>query len=180
MPLLNFLKENKAVILDKWVDSVLTTYSADAFPIFKGQKDRFANPVGYNVRQGLEEIFNFIIHDMEVELAGSTVEALIKVRAVQDFSPSEAVSFIFNLKPIIRKICSKEKFEGSQTEWLSFESRLDSLTLKVFDLYMACRERLHQVRIRELERGTHILTDGTKCVSAMLRQSQTKIETHRN
>jgi hypothetical protein len=34
---------------------------------------------------------------------------------------------------------------------------------------MNCRERLHQIRVNEVLSGRHTLTDGTKCVSAMLK-----------
>lgn len=178
--LFQLLSDYRAIIVDRWVDSVLDTYSADGSAIFKKQKDRFANPVGYNVRQGLLELYNLLLGGEEIHLPGTTIESLIKVRAVQEFSPSAAVSFIFTLKQLVRESSLREKIDVSQADWLLFESRLDALALKVFDLYMSCRERLHQIRVRELESGTHILTDGTKCSPAMLRRSPTKIETYRN
>jgi hypothetical protein len=44
----------------------------------------------------------------------------------------------------------------------------------VFDMYLACRERLYQARINEMQSGRHILTDGSQCPSALLRAGRGK------
>jgi len=54
-------------------------------------------------------------------------------------------------------------------ELADFEAAIDRAALQAFDIYMACRERLFQIRIRELQDGTHVLTDGTRCASAWLK-----------
>jgi hypothetical protein len=52
------------------------------------------------------------------------------------------------------------------------DSRIDKIALMAFDFYMDCRERLHQIRVNEVLSGRSALTDGTKCVSAMLKRNQ--------
>ena len=47
MSLIDLLTENKADIVEKWIDHVLNCYPADTARIFKRQRDRFANPVGH-------------------------------------------------------------------------------------------------------------------------------------
>ena len=46
------LQEKRVEILEKWEDSILSSFAPDAFHIFKKQKDQFANPIGHKVRTG--------------------------------------------------------------------------------------------------------------------------------
>jgi hypothetical protein len=87
---------------------------------------------------------------------------------VQDFLPSQAVFFMFMLKDVVREELATN---GGvlPAETAEFEAAIDRAALQAFDIYMACRERLFQIRIRELQNGTHILTDGTQCASAWLK-----------
>lgn len=167
-----FLKQQKTVILELWANSVLDTYSPDGSKIFKTRKDRFSNPVGYNVRQGLTDVYDAFCEKTESEKGVSALEELVKVRAVQDFSPAESVSFVFFLKRIVRERCRKEKVLFTDDDLSVLDSRLDALALRVFDLYMACREKLYQIQMNEYKRGTHVLTDGTKCGPPIMRRSQ--------
>ncbi len=46
------------------------------------------------------------------------------------------------------------------------------MALQVFDCYMGCRERLHQVRIGELESNRHLMTDRAICPSRLTRDKK--------
>jgi hypothetical protein len=59
-----------------------------------------------------------------------------------------------------------------QESLAELDNRIDQVALMAFDFYMDCRERLHQIRVNEVLSGRHALTDGTKCVSAMLKKKQ--------
>jgi hypothetical protein len=91
---------------------------------------------------------------------------------VQDFTPSQSTSFVYLLKTIVRQELAKDKKSSvSQDSLLELDTRIDQVALMAFDIYMECRERLHQIRINEVLSGRHALTDGTKCVSAMLKKN---------
>jgi len=169
MDLQTLLSEQKVYILEQWGKQVLATYSQDAARIFEKQKDRFANPIGFNVKAGLAELYEALTGGEEPRL-GSQMENFIKVRAVQQFSPSEAIAFVFLFKQIVREFARKLEAELDAEILRQLDDRVDQVALQVFDLYMASRERLHQVRIRELEANRHILTDLAKCPSRLERQ----------
>ncbi|OGR01465.1 MAG: hypothetical protein A2511_00920 [Deltaproteobacteria bacterium RIFOXYD12_FULL_50_9] len=172
MHLQELLIENKTVVLDKWINSVLATYPLDSTNFLTRQKDRFANPIGSSVSKGLSDLINAFCSEADglAELS-SDVEHLIKIRAVQDFSPSAAIGFVYDLKVIVFELCQKEKqYNLLVEEWLDFSAKVDRLALKVFDLYMASRERIFKVRINELSRGNHLVADGMTCPSAMMRR----------
>jgi hypothetical protein len=144
------LVEKKKVIVQKWIDQVLDSYGSPEF--FKKQKDRFANPIGSTVSDGLLKLYSVLAENRDIEEASKPLEDIIKIRAVQDFTPSIAVSFVYLLK----------------------KTRVDKAALMAFDFYMDCRERLHKIRVNEVLSGRSALTDGTKCVSAMLKNNQTE------
>ena len=173
MSIETLLAPKKKAIVQKWIDQVLDSYGAPDF--FKKQKDRFANPIGSTVSDGLQKIFAILVEEKDLAEAAKPLEDIIKIRAVQEFAPSLAVSFVYILKNIVREELAKEKNrEGVLNLLPALDSRIDKVALMAFDFYMDCRERLHQIRVNEVLSGRSALTDGTKCVSAMLKRDQTE------
>ena len=165
------LASKKKAIVQKWIDQVLDSYGSPDF--FKKQKDRFANPIGSTISNGLQNLYAILVEEKELGEAAKPLEEIIKIRAVQEFSPSNAVFFVYILKNIVREELSKEKNREEVLDTLSvLDSRIDKIALMAFDFYMDCRERLHQIRVNEVLSGRSALTDGTKCVSAMLKKNQ--------
>jgi len=69
---------------------------------------------------------------------------------VQDFSPSQAIGFIFLLKKAIREVLeSGIRGKPVLEEWMEFQSRIDQLALLAFDVYMECREKICEIRVNE-------------------------------
>lgn len=150
MNLKEFLNKRKKAIIKKWFDMVIDTYPADTSRFLKSQKDPFANPVGNTTINGLEVVFDELLGTMSHEKIISSLDPIIRVRAVQDFSPSKAAGFTFFLKSIIRENISKEKsHDHNYDELLSLESDIDELGLISFDIYMKCREKIFDIRANE-------------------------------
>jgi len=79
------------------------------------------------------------------------LDEIIRVRAVQDFTPAQAVAFIYLLKQACRDVLWKEVSEnGRFTELFELESRIDVLGLISLDIYCKCREKLFQLRIDQI------------------------------
>lgn len=159
MLLQELLIENKGEILDAWVDQVLATYPSDGARIFKKEKDQFANPVGVTVKTSLWDVYSLLFEKNEAEKIVPALEHLVRIRAVQTFAPSEAVSMAYILKKVVKGVCRKAKVTDLDG-WLAFEEKADILAYTLFDLYVACRERLYQTRIAEIKSGNNIITDG--------------------
>ncbi|NTV15602.1 MAG: hypothetical protein HGA96_17020 [Desulfobulbaceae bacterium] len=169
MRILQLLAEKESSILEAWLDLIFSDFKPEAVRFLKG-KDRFANPLGQGYARGLREVF-LALRAEELGEAGEAIEQLMKLRAVQaELTPSQSLAFFFGLKKIIRQECQKEWVPELDREWLEVAERIDRLALQGFDHYMASRERLYQVRIRELKSGRHLLTDNMKCPSAMVRE----------
>ncbi|MGW8287805.1 MAG: RsbRD N-terminal domain-containing protein [Desulfobulbales bacterium] len=174
MDLKSFLTEKKKAIVQRWIDQVLDSYGSPTF--FKKQKDRFANPVGSTISDSLSKLYTVLSENQDLAEAAKPLEDMIKIRAVQDFAPSQAVSFVYLLKNIVRQELVKEKkLDKVLTDLATLEVRIDKVALMAFDFYMNCRERLHRIRVNEVLSGRSALTDGTQCVSAMLKKEQTEL-----
>lgn len=169
------LEQNLPAIEQRWIDAVLSTYASDGAKFFKREKDQFANPLGFNVRQGLVKTLLLLVKN-ELNALPTEMEQLVKLRAVQTFSPSEAVAFVFSLKKIVIEVCGTQCIAQYASEWSVFDRRVDDLAMRIFDLYMKDRELIYQVKVNEYRSGNHIVA-GTRCPSAMMRKSkEEKIE----
>ena len=150
MQLENLLVQKKDVILKKWFDLVIETYPDDTSNFYKRQKDRFANPVGMTILPALEAVLEELFHGMDRETLKSFLDPIIRIRAVQGFSPSQAIAFIFSLKSVIREIFAKEIHNVEfAAALLSFESKIDTLGLISFNVYMECREKIYELKANE-------------------------------
>lgn len=174
MPLANLLQENKGEILENWVNRVLASYPDDAAMIFRREKDRFANPIGYNTRHALTILYDLLFSGDQPDLTGvaAAVDDFVKIRAVQTFTPAAAVAFVRDLKIVVREYCRKQKATAPDlAEWQQFEDTLDAVSDQVFDVYMACRERLYKARLHEISSMNHMLTQHG-CPSSFLDADQ--------
>jgi hypothetical protein len=165
MGLDNLLRERQSSIVEKWWNIILQTYPPETIIQLKKQDDQFTNPVGYNIKQAINEILRELIDKktIEIESASSFLTNLIKIRAVQDLTPSRAISFIFFLKRVIREELKNEISNNAiYDELLAFESKIDELVLYCFDLYVKCREKIYELKVDELRRMTFGLLRGTK------------------
>jgi len=151
--LTEILKQQKSIILEKWFQSIVDTYPSDAANFLKLKKDKFQNPVGQTILEEIENLFDELIEKMDKEKINASIDNITRIRAVQDFSPSEAVSFLFQLKKVIvSEINDKLHTENMITEFLEIESRIDQLTLVTFEHYSKSREKIYEIRINEIKK----------------------------
>lgn len=151
MKLEDLLQQKAPHIRKRWLNLIIETYPADSHRFFKEQKDPFANPVGTTVSREVESLYHELLHGMDAERLDSSLDAIVRIRAIQDFTPAKAMAFIFLLKKVLREEFDRE-IKGSPAafqEMLTLESRLDEMALRGFDLYMKCREQVYEIRARE-------------------------------
>lgn len=168
MDLAEAFRNYREKIVDKWVDYTLSTYISSDF--FKREKDKFANPVGGSIREALEQLFDLLVNNKDPQQFREPVEKFVRIRAVQEFTPAQAVAPLNAVKHITREILAADKERSVFIKDLyDFEFNVDLAVLAAFDLYMESRERLYQTRIREIKSGSHILTDA-KCPSKLVKK----------
>jgi len=153
-----FLSQKKAAILEKWFGLIVGTYPAESQRFLKKQTNRFANPVGHTISKEIEAIYDELCTEINVERVSPFLDRVIRIRAIQDFSPSQAISFIFLLKKVIREVLEDESFEGDMAEELvRLDDKIDHLAMISFDIYMKCREKIYELRANEVKNTTYRL-----------------------
>jgi hypothetical protein len=151
MKIEDFLGSRKKDIIEKWFNRVIETYSDDTAHFLKTQKDPFANPVGSNILSGLNALFDGLVSGGDEKEIEAFLDRIIRIRAIQTiFSPSQATAFIFDLKKVIRDIYKNELNKSDALmELLLFETRIDSLGLAAFDVFVKCREQIYEIKANQ-------------------------------
>jgi hypothetical protein len=151
----NILAKNQAAIIKKWFTLAAQTYAVDTAKFLQSKSDPFANPVGSTMMTGLNGIYEQLIHSMDPAILNSHLDSIIRIRAVQDFTPAQATSFILSLKRVLREYLAKELQDSRlAAEFVELESKIDQICLMAFDIYMQCREKVYQISANETRNRT--------------------------
>jgi len=152
MALKNLLLQNQSAILKRWFDLILETYPANTAALMRKEKNRFANPVGVTISREIGVLYKGLLEDMNSERFSASLDSILKIRSVQDFAPSKAVGFIFPLKKAIAETLKSEiQEETIRDQWMKFQSKIDELALCAFDIYMDCREKICEIRVKKAQ-----------------------------
>ena len=92
------VEKNKDEIVKNWFEATIQTYAPDTAQFYKGQKDQFANPVGNITAKGVGFLLDQLLNDFEPDAVKAHLDPIIRIRAVQNFTPSRATAFILLLK----------------------------------------------------------------------------------
>ncbi len=148
----SLLLDKEAAILKRWVDLVIDTYPAETARLFKQSKDRFANPVGYSISTEMQAIYDGLVRGSDTGDLYKSLENVVRLRAVQDFCPSEAVSFIFLLKKAVREQLGDAVIGGAFVKELAeFEYRIDKVALMTFDIYMQSLLKIKEIQVNQIK-----------------------------
>jgi len=150
------LKFKKKDILTKWFEITINTYPEETSKIFNRSKNKFDNPVGVATYECLESVIDMLYENMELpdnqplndELIERALDSVIRIRAVQDFSASRAVGFVFELKDIIRQI-ARDNLTNS------FDRKVDQIALAAFNRFLKCRENIFLLKALEAKKRTY-------------------------
>ena len=142
------LSAKKQEILDNWFTVTIDSYPADTARFLRNQTDPFANPVGQTTFQSLKALLDILEKGNGREAMVAALDPILRIRAVQTMTPSQATSFVFALKAILRRLLPEYASEESGVfgEW---DRRIDEMALTAFDIYVACREKVFELKASE-------------------------------
>lgn len=151
MTLQTLLKEHREELSNLWVNAVCATYPEKAAPFLRSNTDPFTNPVAAMIKEAAHCLMNALIQDdVVISDVKAALDRFVKIRAVQDFTPSESMGVFYLLKPLLRTHILPELPASQLSDYLDLESRVDTLALLAFDLYTKDRETLAEIRIKEI------------------------------
>jgi hypothetical protein len=146
----DLLERKRAHIEEEFFNRIVSSYPEETASFLAKKCDPFLNPVGATIKQATTAIVDGLLDGLPVDKIAPSIEQIVKIRAVQDFTASEAVSFLLFLKEVIRDELQPESADPGLTAALDqLTRRLDGLMLTAFDSYAACRERIKDIQISE-------------------------------
>ena len=147
------LAEKKRIIAGEWLERVLRTYPENSSRHLRLETDPFQNPVGQTLKEGLSVLVEEILGGMTLARITPALDGIVRVRAVQDFTAGQAVAFVFLLREVVRKHLGEHKAILELAE-----RRIDHLAVEAFDLFMACREKMYEIKADALKRSMYVQT----------------------
>jgi hypothetical protein len=165
MALPSSIRDRSAAIAERWLRDTLATYSERASAAFGQQQDPFANPVGHALRIGTRAVVDALVEEREPGEICQLLDDVVRIRAIQEFSSSQAVSFVFLLKEALRaELGKKDSTDPSiSAELARLEVRIDQIVLGVFDIYVHYRTQLYELRVNEVKRSVARLLQKNGC-----------------
>lgn len=147
MTLDKFLKKNKDMIVEQWFSMIIGTYSEQSVKYLSKKDNTFANPIGAITAVEIEQIYEHLIEPKIDFNISEHLEPIVRMRAVQDFSPAQAAEFILFLKKIVHKLVEEQNLQNDfSADMFQFESKIDDLLLNVFDLYVTAKTILIEMK----------------------------------
>ena len=148
--LADVLTDARDEILGEWIESLISAYPEETAKFLRRQSDRFANPVGASIREGLAAILDGVLAGAEPAQLTPALDQVIRIRAVQGQTPAEAVGFVFALKRLLRSRVAASSGAAAAAA-AEVEASIDRIALEAFDVYMRCREQLWEIRNAEVK-----------------------------
>lgn len=156
MELYGQLKQNREEIFNQWFEVTIQSYPEDTARIFAKSGNKFDNPVGSSTKHSLEQTLELILgaisdkgdKPIDEKSVEDALDAVIRIRAVQSFSASQAVKFIFELKTIVKTVLAQPVDDR-------FDRIIDQVALAAFNRFMKCRENIFLLRATEAKRRVH-------------------------
>lgn len=135
---------------------MLASYSSQGASFMAAERDRFANPVGAAINDVTSHLLRYFLEEIDETGFEEPLERFIKIRAVQEYTASQAVEFIFMLKSAILETpgCN-EALRDAASDVLIVFSRIDRMSLTAFDRYSSCREKLYDIAMNEFKQRNH-------------------------
>ncbi len=155
MTLSELLNRRQPALCERWLDAILRDYGPVTAARWRQERDPFANPVGHALSTGLPEILEAVVAGQGLgERALAALQEIVRVRSVQDFTPSRSVSFVCLLRRAVRDELAAELAGGEHAaELADLDGRVEQLALLAFDVYVGLREELFRIRQEELRRS---------------------------
>jgi len=151
MQIKEILSKKRSKIIKRWRDVIFDSYPDNSQRFLRKERDQFANPIGNVIYEEIEKIYDELVNEGDLDKITPGLEDIIRVRAVQDFKPSQAILFVLQLKKVIR-----EEFKGRTLsdelsgELQALENRIDDIALLAFDIYSQCRQKIFDIRVHEV------------------------------
>ena len=131
-----------ATVEERWLAAAATVSGGLIAAHTLTERDPFRNPIGHVLRRNLAALVREFFGAMDEAAIDAAFGEIMALRSIQDLSVERAVGFVFRLRGIVRE-------EAPQMQPAEAEARIDRLAISAFTQYLACRERLADLKLNE-------------------------------
>ena len=156
MGILSELAEKRSALIEAWGESVLQAYPEQTGRFLRAVTDPFSNPVGATLRDNLPVVFDALLGSSPEAQAEESLDRIVRLRAVQDFTAGQAVGVVYLLKRILRR----ERAGAARADadgWARLDDELDGLAVRAFEAFVRCREKIFEIKADQARRRVFVL-----------------------
>ena len=128
-------------VLERWLAAAAEAYGGMFAEHTVGERDPFRNPIGHTLRASLAVLVREFFGTMQPAAIDAAFADIMALRSIQALAAEQAVGFVFALRGLVRETAEMRPAEA--------EARIDRLALSAFRQYLACRERLAELKLNE-------------------------------
>ncbi len=155
--LTELLRRKRSRILADWTEIIFRNYPEQTATFMREQKDRFNNPVGYAVSREVPRFLDLLIEGAEPGESAAAIDRFLQIRSVQESRASLALSFIFELKQVIRAQTAGDPRYLEELDRL--DTAIDRIGLAACDIYQGYREKILEIKANEIRNRSKLLLE---------------------
>jgi len=157
MALTTMSAEMRDRFLEEWLVCTLGTYPDQACRFLREEPDPFRNPVGHTLDVSLKGLTEELFGGFDRARVTVWLDAVIHLRAVQEFSSADAVGFVALARHAADRVSEKGSpgFGPGALDVLG--ARIDDMVVIAADLLDRCREEIHAIGARAAHRRVFVL-----------------------
>ncbi len=151
--------ERRAELLARWRALILDRSPHPGKVGVTGPTDPFHDPVGVALWRTTAALVEALSSDQASAAAATCLDELVRIRSVQEVSAPDAVRFVFQLRTALHDVLGAELAGAAPEQRAALDGRVDALALQAFDAYTRAREKLAELRAREVVSRSYVLVE---------------------
>jgi len=140
------------LFVQEWLACTLRTYPDHTGRFLRAERDPFRNPVGHTLRVALGELAAELFGDFDRTRVLASLDAIVRIRAVQDFTPADAVGFVPLARHAARAVADTGDPGFGPGSLHTIDARIDEMARMAADRYARCRDEIHAIGARAARR----------------------------
>lgn len=145
------------LFVQEWLACTLRTYPDHTGRFLRAERDPFRNPVGHTLGVAIGELAAELFGDFDRTRVLASLDAIVRIRAVQDFTPADAVGFVPLARQAARAVADTSDPGPGPGSLDLIDARIDEMARMAADLYARCGDEIHAIGARAARRRTWVI-----------------------